>query len=272
MGAGNALVGIGATILSSIFGPDTWIILNTETKESVSGDFPHEGMQRSVGSNIAQITSLNRQNPILQFLNGKTQTISLKSRFRYMDITDKEPVKKLEMLEKWCALDPIVRRPPVCIFSLGTSSGATWQVLIESIETEYSQTDFFGTVREVVFTMNLLRYTPFSIDNTQATDTRYAHARERDYYEMLAQQEYGNPMLGVVIRQRHPRQLIMVPGDIIKLPSVEGVRTSVPQQQSIQLKDAYSRRDTAARRLRQQWFQRRSTPHVSFLVNITPRK
>lgn len=272
MGVGNALIGIGATLLSKLFSPDAWSVINTETGESLSGDFPHEGMSREVGSNIAQIQSLNRQNPILQFLNGKADTLSLKSRFRYMDITDDEPVKKVEQLIKWVKLDPIVRRPPVCIFSLGSSSNATWQVLLESVSNiEYSQTDFLGTVREVTFTLNMIRYFPFSLDDQQATDTRYARARERDYYELLAWQEYGNPMLGVVIRQRHPQQLTLVPGNIVKLPSIEGVRTVRPAQTSLQLKNAYSRRDTDARRLRLQWFARRSVPYTSFVSNITPR-
>ncbi len=223
-------------------------------------------------SNYGQIQSLNRQTPILQFLNGKTDTISLKSRFRYMDITDDEPVKKLAKLVQWAKLDPIVRRPPVCLFSLGTSSGASWKVVIEGISgIEYSQTDFLGTVREVTFTINMLRYTAFALDQVQATDTRYARARERDYYESLAQYEYGNAMLGVVIRQLHPQQLMLSPGDVVKLPSIEGIRTTVPQQQSLQLKDAFGRRDTDARRLRMQWFNRRAKPYHSFVVNLTPR-
>lgn len=272
MGAGNFLVGVGATVLMSFLKPNTWCLLNVETKEMVGGDFPHDEMGREVKSNYASINSLNRQSPIVQFLNGDSQTLSVKSRFRYGDITDDPPTKKLEQIIKWSQLDPIVRRPPVCIFSLGVGTGATWQVVVTGVSgIEYSITDFLGTVREITFTMNLMMYTPFSLDQTQATDTRYARAKQRDYYELLAQQEYGNPMLGVVIRQRHPRQPLLAPGNIVTLPSVEGVRTIVPQQASLQLKDAYSKRDTAARRLRQQWFDKRATPYTSFIVNIVPR-
>lgn len=272
MGIGDALIGIGAGLLSAFLKPDTWTIINKETNDSVSGDFPHEDLGREVSNNYAQIQSINRQNPIIQFINGSADKFSLKSRFYFQDATDTPPTQKLERLIAWARIDPLIRRPPVLTMVVGTGSDVAFDVVIESISgITYSTTTFLGTVREVTFTMNLTRYTPYSLDDTQATDTRYARARERDYYELLAWDEYRNPMLGVIIQQRHPRQLTLVPGAIVKLPSIEGIRTNKPKPSSVILSGAYSKKDTAGRRVRLQTFDRLARPYVSFIANITPR-
>jgi len=270
--ATGAVAGAAGTIVAALLKTATWTITNTETFEVFIGDFPHEGLTRTTGNNIARTTSLNRQNPILQWLNGKEETLALKSRFRARDITDSDPGAKVDKLVSWSKLDSIVRRPPVCLFMLGTASSMTKQVVIDSVtDIEYSQPTFLGDIREVTFTMNLIVYVPFSIDDTQATDTRYARAREGDYYELLAQQEYGNPMLGVVLRQRSLNRPLLAPADIVVLPSIEGIRTSVPRQQSIPLAGAFGRRQSDTRDHRIAWFKLRGDPYTSFLVNITPR-
>jgi len=272
MGVAAAAIGVGATVLEALLKTATWTITNTETGEVFIGDFPHDGFTRNTGSNISRTTSLNRQNPILQFLNGKEETLSLKSRFYMRDITSSDPAAKVDKLVSWSQLDSIVRRPPVCLFMLGTSSSLTKQVIIESVtDIEYNQPTFLGDVRHVTFTMNMIVYVPFSVDDTQNTDTRYARAKEGDYYELLAQQEYGNPMLGVVLRQRSINVPLIGTGDIVVLPSIEGIRTSVPQQQSIQLAGAFGRKQSDTRDHRIAWFKLRSTPYTSFVVNITPR-
>jgi hypothetical protein len=269
----EAAVGIAHTILASVLGPDSWVIRNQETGETLVGDFPHESLVRGVSNNIATITSLNRQRPILQFLNGEVQTLGLKARFRQNTAVQPDPSLKMETLIKWAQLDPLVRRLPVCLFAMGNDSQLTREVVIRAVTNiDYSQATRLGVTREISFDLEMWLHTPFSMDEVQETDTRYARVKERQYYELLAQEEYGSPMLGVIIRQRHPRLLVPVPGDIVKLPSIEGVRHETPSPQSTLFKSAFGRRDTPARQLRQEFFDRHSGPYTSFLVNITPRR
>lgn len=273
MGIGDALIGIGAGILSALLKPDTWTLINKETGDPISGDFPHEDMGREVTNNYAQINSINRQAPILQFVNGSADKFTLKSRFFYRDIMDTPPVQKLEQIIAWARIDPLIRRPPVLTLVVGTGADVAFDVVLDGVTgITYSKATFLGDIREVTFTLSLTRYTPFSLDDAQATDTRYARARERDYYELLAWEEYRNPMLGVIIQQRHPRQLVVVPGAIVKLPSIEGIRTDKPRPSSVVLVDAFSKKDTAGRRARIQTLDRLARPYVSFIANITPRR
>lgn len=273
MGVGNALIGVGATLLSKMLELKAWSLLNNKTNEMIKGQFPAEDVTRNIGANWTEIQALNRQNSFLQFLNGKTDTLTVASRYYKKDLLDDSPVDKIEKLAEWTRMSRDQRRPPLLTFFLGDGLGLQVDVILDSLSNiKYSQPNALGGIREVSFTMNFLRWSRSQMiaDQLEVTDTRYHHAREGDYYEFLAFQEYGDPMIGVVLRQRHPDQPIVHAGDIVKLPALEGVRGSVPTQQSNTLKTAYGRKDTSQRRLRIFWFSLRSKPGNVFF--FTPAK
>jgi hypothetical protein len=106
--------------------------------------------------------------------------------------------------------------------------------------------------------------------DAEVVDTRYAFAREGDYYERMAQEEYGDPMLGVVIRQRHPAAPLLDIGNRVALSALEGVRSEVPTQTSIPLKGAFGRRETASKRRKNAAFARRAV--AKNVVNFSSPK
>lgn len=239
-----------------------WQLRNLDSGQVLQGQFEPENVSRDVGANWGQFTSLNRQNAILQFLNGAQQTFSFDGRFFRNHALDTSPEVKLEMLISWSRIDASVRRPPVLQFWVGDGH-IQMNCVISGITANYGRPDFFGGLRDVTFSVSLLEFTTFSIDDAEETDTRYARARERDYFELLAFEEYGNPMLGDVIRKQHPQLLGLKPGDVVRLPSIEGVRTVQVTQTSIPLKTAFGRKDTPQRQLRLQFFDKRSGAYTS---------
>jgi len=108
-----------------------------------------------------------------------------------------------------------------------------------------------------------MQFVPFSIEDEREGETRFAVTRERDSYEMLALQEYGNPLLGDFVRKEHPTQQALQPGDIVRLPSIETARKQRITQKSLQLQGAYSRKDTLQRQLRLEFFELRSKKKTS---------
>jgi hypothetical protein len=208
---------------------------------------------------------LGRQLPILTFLNGKADTVSFNARFFRRDIAHSDPQERLEKLIEWTQTDSQLLRPPSVIFMLGTGN-----LVMESIVTgvtgiRYDEPDWLGFIRQVQFTVALKRFVPFKFDTTSVTETRYHRSAQGDYYELVCQREYNNPALGDTIRKRHPTQPLLDVGDVVKLPSIEGIRTERPKQTSIALRTAYGRKDTAQKRLRIEWFNRRNTTFVSHL-------
>lgn len=250
-----------------------WQMKNLDTGELLQGQFEAQNVSRDVGANWGQFTSLNRQNPILQFLNGAQETLSFDGRFFRDSALDQSPKLKLEKLISWTKINDKVRRPPVLQFWVGDGH-VQMNCVISGCTATYQRPDFFGELRDVGFSITLLEFTTFSIDDAKEADTRYAHARERDYYELLAYDEYGNPMIGDVIRKAHPQLQNLAPGDIVKLPSIDGVRTTKVTQTSIPLKTAFGRKDTAQRELRLQFFDKRSNAYVSHQMStaLTSRR
>lgn len=268
MGIGAAVIGVGATLLSKMLGLKSWTLKNTEDGTTIKGQFPAEDVTRSVGGNWAEIQALNRSNAFIQFLNGKTDTLSVSSRFYKRDMFDDSPVEKVDKLIEYTRASIRFRRPPMLTFILGDGLGLQMDCTLKEITgIKYGMPNALGGIREVQFTMEFMaisgRQTAFSSEQ-EVTDTRYVHAKDGDYYELLCQQEYGDPMIGVIIRQRNPTIPLLSAGDIIALPALEGVRGSVPSQQSIPLKGAYGRKSTVQKQLRLQFFDKRSVKYTTF--------
>lgn len=261
----SPLLSAGAA-LASTFIPNfkIWNMKNLDSGQTLQGQFEAENVQRDIAVNWGQFTSLNRQNPILQFLNGAADRVSFDGRLFRKHALDTSPEDKLDMLESWTKIDRALRRPPIIEFWVGDGH-VTLNCVIVGISTSYKRPDFFGGLRDCTFSVSLLEFSTFSLDDAEEVDTRYARARERDYFELLAFEEYGNPMIGDVIRKQHPALQSIQPGDIVRLPSIEGVRSTPIAQTSIPLKTAFGRKDTPQRRLRQQFFDKRSGNYVSHL-------
>ena len=268
MGIGNALIGVGGTLLSKMLALKTWSLKNTEDGTVLKGQFPAEQVTRSVGGNWAEIQAMNRANAFIQFLNGKTETLEVKSRFFKRDLLDDSPAEKIDKLIEWTQATLRFRRPPMLTFYLGDGLGLQMDCICEGITgIEYDMPNALGGMRQVTFTMQFKKVSGSQnavSGETEVTDTRYAHAKQGDYYELLCEQEYGDPMIGVIIRQRNPQKALLKPGDIIALPALEGVRGLTPQQQSIALKTAFGRRDTLQRQLRIQFFNKRAGDYTAY--------
>lgn len=255
---------VAIAAVSKLFAAKVWRLTNLHTRTTIVGQFPANRVQLgNVGSNWAEIQGLNRQTAYLQFLNGKTRTLSIEGEFFAHDITGKKPVSRIEELIKWTEVDPLLRRPPLLSFSLGDGLGLQKDVLLTGLDDiEYSIPNGLGGIRRVSFTMNfkladrsLLAAADQGRADEEVVDTRYAFAGEDDYYELLALEEYGDPMLGVIVRQRHPSQPLLKVGQRVALSALEGVRSEIPTQTSIPLKGAFGRKDTATRRRRVEAFR-----------------
>jgi hypothetical protein len=284
-------VGVGATLLSKFLSGKSWTLKNLDSGEEIVGQFPAESPTREVASTWAAVNALNRQHPILQFVRGEADTFSVPTRLYRRDLLDESPIKKLERIIKWTRIQEKLRRPPILEIIVGagfnesgplgevnaaindlTGAGAGFQatVVLNSVAgITYGVPNNLGGIRDVRFQMNFTRYKPFDINESVQTDTRYARARHGDYYESLAYEEYGNALLGVVIRHlpEHDQQLTLKSGSVVKLPAIEGVRTRKVQPSSLTFKTAFGRKDTPQRRLRLEYLDLRSKGRPSFLYN-----
>ena len=244
-----------------------WYIRNEETGETLQGQFPAKGLTLEVGSNYVQHTALNRQSAILQYLNGKNDTLTFQSMFYSLDATTDFLIEdRINKLISWARRDSANGRPPVVTFWVGNGFVEQTSVIDSVAGITFEEPTVTGGLRQVSFTVNLLKHEEFDLNETEITETRYHRARERDYFELLCYYEYDTPTLGDVIRRRHPETPNLQPGDIVKLPSVQAIRTEKLTQRSIALKTAFGRKSTPQRTLRQKFFDLRSDSYVSHIV------
>lgn len=244
-----------------------WYLYNLDTDDKFEGQFPPEAVTQDLSAAFSESSALNRQNPIIQFLHGNSERVSFRGRLFAEDSTV-NLIKPLRLLRKWTKRDPDLFRPPILHFWIGDSTVKLDQCLLESVAgISFQSFRDDGSPRDISFTINLREYVPYSLIAETGGETRYHRAREGDYYEWLAQREYGQPMHGVVIRDRHPDQEgVLDVNDIVKLPSPEAMRRVVAEPTSIALQTAYGRNDTPQRRLRIDMFDRRNKSHVSYVV------
>lgn len=246
----------------------SWFLLNNDTFEVVEGQFePIGGTTRQIENVWVEHSALSRANPVLQFVKGQSQKVSLQVQlFQQNAFGDIEG--DLAILEVWARADLTgLGRPAALTFWLGNSHLLVENCVIESLaDITYRHPTFFGAMKDVTLTINLRSFVPFDIEATTATETRFHRARTGDYYESLAEREYKNPFLGDVIRKRHPTKPIVQINDIIKLPSIEAIRTTKVTQRSIALQTAYGKKETREKRLRLDMFDKRNRICFSAIV------
>ncbi len=247
---------------------NTWFLSNMESipPSMVQGNYPTE-ITQTLGNKFTTHQSLSRQHPIIHFLSGELETISFEAILYARDAADPRLKMALKNLKTWRKIDGTTKRPPVLKFWIGDSHLSLSKCMIKSLGpiTWHHPTEF-GQVRHVTLSINLIRYQPFSLEPSPPTETRYHRARNRDYYEMLCQYEYGNPYLGDVIRKRHPQKLKLVLADIVKLPSIGAIRKDVIEPKSLILATAFGNRATPQRSARLAMLDKRNRTHVSHVL------
>ncbi len=256
-------VALGATLLSKFLEAKTWTLLNLDTREVLKGQFPHEDLSREVGSHWEEINSATRENPIQQFITGELEKVDIQSQFFRRDVTDDTVHEKLRKLISWTKKDKNQGRPPILQFAVGDGTAINMQVILKTLSrVTYSTPDFMGQIRQVAFTMTFWNYVTSNLADELQTDTRYHRTARGQYYELIARIEYGNPLLGDIIRKQ-PEQVgkpLLSPGDVVKLPAIEGVRSNRITQTSVILKGSYGRKETPQRKRRETLLDQLSQP------------
>lgn len=244
----------------------SWYLLNTDTGQLFQSQFEAEGLTRDVVSNYAEHTALNRSNPILQFLNKEIENCSFQATLFRQSVAENTVEEDLALLESWVAPDDLLGRPPIMIFSVGDGHYNLDCVIQGLTGITYDRPTASGGVRKVTFTVQLKQYQEFALDSSGNAETRYHIAKERDYYEIIAQREYGDALKGDIIRKRNPGLPNMQVADRVPFPAIEAIRRDRVETKSLALSTAYGKRDTVQRANLLDMFERRNRTFVSHIV------
>lgn len=250
---GESAAGVFTNILTNVKvakallpSSDTWWVLNVDTGDYVFGQYTTE-VQSNASSTYADSFSLGRNDPVTQFVHGNLDTMSFEGRF-FASFAFQEVVKQGQKLQEWTKADPELGRPPVCYFWIGDQFAQMTSCRIQAANIKYDKPTVLGQARGARVAVSLRKYEPFSLTATANFDTLYYRSKPGDSYEKLAARRYGNPMLGVELRNRNPDKRRLTPGDIVAMPAPSGsIRRAKVEPRSVVLAGVTSRLVTPQR-------------------------
>jgi hypothetical protein len=250
-------------------GERVWFLMNRDTTEELQGQFVAENVSETIGATYADRFALNAQNPITQFVHGNVDTVSFRGRFfltSELEGKENDPAVSLTLLKSWVRRDEKLKRPPMLMFWVADSHLGFQYCTIRQITNEYQPPTRSGALRDVSFNIELQKYEPWTLEIVEPPETRYHRSRQSDYYEMVSLREYGSPLIGDVIRKRHPEKPFVQIGNIIKLPSSDAIAKEVIEPTSIPLYQAFTRKDTATKRRREEVVEAHNVTKSSFYI------
>lgn len=174
------------------------------------------------GANYAELDVPGLKTPILQFVRGEAQTLTLAL---FLDGSDaRRPVKDaLKALRQFVCIDGELHSPPVCRFEWGD---VRFQGVVTSLKEKFSLFDASGNVVRATVTLSLKSYEAVEVQirdmkRSSPDRTRVRSVREGETLAQLADEAYGEPRLWRVIATANDldRPRFLTPGLTLRVPA-----------------------------------------------------
>jgi Contractile injection system tube protein/LysM domain len=195
-----------------------------------SGNIPAEGVtvlfnpteyEITRNVNYAEIAVPGLQVPLLQFVRGDSQVLSVEL-FLDKTTTRESVAADLAALRGFVTIDSDLHAPPVCQFQWGD---ITFEGVVASFREKFTLFDDSGHILRARVTLSVKSYTPAAVQyreqNLQSPDrTKSRVVHEGDRLEAIAAEEYGDPTQWRVIARANgitrPRLLRL--GQVLTIP------------------------------------------------------
>ena len=202
-----------------------------ERGRRISGQFTPQQVTHNVGVQLPEAGGFSRLSPIIAWVGGQLETFSFQARLFSEHRDDNSAAEKLEELRELTKPHVDLKRPPLVSFFWGVAIPNGLPCFIESLGgIVYDEIRDDGSLRGVTLTITLKRFEQYRIEQvpiSQAEQTPAHEAKHGETYEMVAMHRYGDPLLGVLLRQRNPRAPMTVdyptsvadlePGNLVKI-------------------------------------------------------
>lgn len=233
------------------------------------GDFIAENMSEQVGSRFGEQNSLNKERPNFQWLSGEAEAFTFNTKIWARDsFTSVKPT--IELLKSMARRNKELKRSPVFLFTAGTEIGFT--CFVRGVKFDYDELKADGSIQGAVVAITLQKIdetvveaaaTSLAAQIKQAagivsaaagvasivgrvrqiagfsvhTIGRTVVVKSGDTFEAIAQREYGNALLGDILRRAQPEKFDLQIGDKIFLIEGSEARQIPVTPQAIALKE-----------------------------------
>lgn len=182
---------------------------NFQRGSRIASQFTPQQVQRNLGENVVEGGGFSRESPIIQWVGGMLESFTFEARFFSEHSQDNTAAEKLEQLELLRKRDSTLGRPPLLAFYWGVAIPDGFPCLLDSMGTiSYDEIREDGTIRGFTCQITVKRFTEYQLETTpvsQGERTPVYVAKHGDTYESIAAWRYGDPLLGVLLRQMNGR-------------------------------------------------------------------
>ena len=180
----------------------------------------------------------------MQWAGGKLETWTFQTRLFSEHRVDRSAAEKLDAIEYLLERQPKMGRPPLVTFYWGIALRHGLTCMIDSIGETFDEIKSDGTLRGVVLDITLKKHTPYKFEQSPTTRERTPlhEVKHGETYEMIAYRKYGDPLLGVLLRQENPRFPLtknapkkvadLQPGEMVKIFSASDMNREKIRPQS----------------------------------------
>ena len=244
------------------------------------GQFISENMEETIGSILSESSTVNKDKPDFQWVGGESETFTFTTRL-FATNSFKNIKQQTELLKSYARRQAQLKRAPRCLFTAGTELGFT--CFVRGVRFRYDELRSDGSLRGVICDITLQK-----IEDTVTKDAATSLASQIKFavgiiagvagiastakkllnipggslhtidrtievkqgftFERIAQMEYGNALLGDVLRRAQPEKanlkvadtvLLVEPTEIIQIPVTQQAVALKNTQENLALRDEY---------------------------------
>lgn len=252
-----------------------WTLKNRDNGNVISGQYAPQDYTENAGAKIPEVSTVNNQEPFPQWVGGEGETSSFTARIYRPDPSARGSVRNdVENLKKATRKDKKLFRAPIFTFTWGeeisfdcfvvsvggirydeiTSSGlikgAQFSLVLRKLNTVPQAgltklRDLTGLTTGLKALNDLSLPISLSIDifgGSLHKKGKTIIAKEGDTFESIAALEYGDALVGDILRRGQPEKANLSPGDeVILVDDTEIFEIDVTPQ-SVALKNSESTR------------------------------
>ena len=260
--------------LASMFmqGAD-WVLTSLDYPGHIlTGQYPPTGLTEDISANYAELATLGREQPILQYQRGEL----IKIRFNAMVWAEHQGILGLGAddiediafeIRRLPQRDIDLKRAEIFDLTIGDTDNLHMTCVVKSVGgVQYDRLrPLDGSLRGVRFNMECWRYDPFDQDLTgSANESLVVTRKSNESFELMTSRVYGSAAIGEPLRRRNPDKVIPQTGDLIRFPPKARLTVGfVLEPASTALKP--TDRQLAARR---EFFNLRSNPFKSHVLGV----
>lgn len=199
--------------------------------DRISGQFTPQQVVQNIGAKIVEGGGFSRTSPIIQWAGGQLRSVSMNVRLFSEHKDDHTAEAKLNQLERLVdEYHRLTNRPPLVSFFWGIAFPDGIPCFIESLgNIAYDEIREDGSIRGVTLNVTLKRHQRYIVEQTTLPEVEQTPAhvvKDGETYEMIAYRRYGDPLLGVLLRQMNPRSPMTAqfPAQVADLQAGERVK------------------------------------------------